>query len=182
MSVVRRIARPLLAATFVDGGLNTLRHPGPRVERAAPVIDKLAPRLGLPNDPELLVRVNGATMVAAGLLLASGRLPRTSATALAATLVPTTVAGHRFWQVEDATERREQRQHFLKNLGMLGGLLIAAVDTEGRPGLPWRTRRAAKDAARGARIARKEARHLARAARREAKIARLEVEDALPGH
>jgi hypothetical protein len=27
----------------------------------------------------------------------------------------------------------------LKNLGLMGGLLLAAVDTEGRPGLAWRT-------------------------------------------
>ena len=42
---------------------------------------------------------------------------------------------------------------------MLGGLLIAAVDTEGKPGVAWRTRRAAKDV-------RREARHLAAGAAR----------------
>ena len=44
---------------------------------------------------------------------------------------------------------------------MLGGLIIAAGDTEGQPGVAWRTRRVAKDA-------RREAKHLARDARREA--------------
>ena len=51
---------------------------------------------------------------------------------------------------------------------MLGGLIIAAGDTEGQPGVVWRTRRAAKDA-------RREAKHLARSARREAALARAKV-------
>src|SRR3954447_19856668 len=153
MSVVRRIARPMLAAMFVEGGLDQLRHPAGKTDAAAPVVQKLAPALGLPQDPETLVRINGAAMVTAGTLLATSRLPRIAAAVLAATLVPTTLAGHRFWQADDPAQRRQQRLHFLKNIGMLGGLLLAAVDTDGRPGLPWRTRRAAKDAARTARLA-----------------------------
>ena len=51
---------------------------------------------------------------------------------------------------------------------MFGGLIIAAGDTEGQPGVVWRTRRAAKDA-------RREARHFATAARREARLARAKV-------
>ena len=46
---------------------------------------------------------------------------------------------------------------------MLGGLLLAAVDTEGKPGLAWRARRAAADV-------RREARQVAKDARREAKL------------
>ena len=79
MTVVRRLARPMLAATFVKGGLDSLRHPAARAEMAAPVIHALAEPLRLPDDPELLVRANGAAMVAAGTLLGLGRLPRLSA-------------------------------------------------------------------------------------------------------
>ena len=46
--------------------------------------------------------------------------------------------------------------------------MIASGDTEGQPGVLWRTRRAAKDA-------RREARHLARSARREAALAKARV-------
>jgi putative oxidoreductase len=180
MSVVRRIARPLIAATFVDGGLDQLRHPSAKAGSAAPVVEKLAPALGLPNDTELLVRVNGATMAGAGLLFALGKLPRLAALALVATLAPTTIAGHAFWKVDDPQTRRQQKLHFFKNTSMLGGLLLAVVDTEGKPGLSWRARRATKDAARGAKHAKREAKLAARSARREAKIARLHVEDALP--
>jgi putative oxidoreductase len=179
MSVVRRIARPLLAAMFIDGGLDALRHPASKVGNATPVVEKVAPVLGLPNDPELLVRANGAAMVGAGTMFALGRFPRLSALTLAATLLPTTAAGHRFWEIDDPAQRKQQRLHLLKNAGLFGGLLIAAVDTEGKPGLSWRARRAAKDASRTARQARKDARHAAREARQEARLARHHVGDAL---
>src|SRR5205814_7752264 len=74
--------------------------------------------------------------------LAMGRLPRLSAMAIAATLVPTTLAGHRYWESEDKQERATQRIHFMKNVSMLGGLLLAAVDTAGNPSLAWRGRHA----------------------------------------
>nr|WP_284290178.1 DoxX family protein [Angustibacter aerolatus] len=148
MTVVRRLARPLLAAQFVYGGVDSVRHPDKRAEQAAPVISALAPRLGLPDDPVLLTRANGATMAVAGTMLATGRLPRVAALVLAATLVPTTAAGHRFWEQDDPTAKAQHRIHFLKNAGLFGGLLLAAVDTDGRPGLSWRARRAARDAKR----------------------------------
>ena len=57
---------------------------------------------------------------------------------LAGSLVPTTLAGHRFWEKSETGERTLQQQQFTKNLSMLGGLLLAAVDLEGRPGLRHR--------------------------------------------
>jgi uncharacterized membrane protein YphA (DoxX/SURF4 family) len=185
MSVVRRIARPLLALTFIDGGWDAFRHPAERAKKAAPLLDKVAPVLGLPDDPEMMVRANGLAMMGAGALFATNRAPRTSALVMAATLVPTTMAGHPFWEAPDADARRQQRIHFFKNLGMLGGLLLAIVDTEGKPGLSWRARRAARDAKRAAGVAKKDARHAAHTARREAKLTRIrakqQVTDALPG-
>ena len=172
MSAVRRIARPLLAATFVSGGVDAYRHPAPRAKAAAPIVDKYASQLGLPNDPELLVRANGAAMAAAGSLLALGRFPRLSATVLALTIIPTTYIGHQFWTVEDPAQRKQQLLHFLKNAGLLGGVLLAAVDTAGKPGIGWRALRAAKDTKRTAVLARKEARNAARSAKRDAKLAR----------
>jgi len=173
MTLVRLAARPLLASMFVVGGLDAIRNAGKKVDAAEPVTDRLAPLLQkvfpqLTDDPQQLVRINGAAQVGAGLLLASGHFPRLSATVLAATLVPVTAAGHRFWEEQDPTQRANQRIHFFKNVSMLGGLLIASGDTEGQPGVLWRTRRAAKDA-------RREARHLARSARREAALAKARV-------
>ena len=83
------------------------------------------------------MQLNGAVQIAGGLLLPT-RLHRLAALALIASIVPTTAAGHRFWEREDPAERQQQQIHFLKNLGLLGGLLLAMVDTDGRPGLRWR--------------------------------------------
>ena len=103
----------------------------------------IADRLPLPSDTDQLVKINAGVQVVAGVLLAIGRVPRLAACALAGSLVPTTLAGHRFWEEEDGTRRAQQQIHFVKNLGLLGGLVLAAVDTEGAPSLGWRARRAA---------------------------------------
>lgn len=171
MTLTRLVARPMLASMFVVGGFNALRNAPKLAAKAEPVTetltglaDKVAPDAPIPHDPTTLVRINGAVQVGAGLLLATGRVPRLSSAALAATLVPTTAAGHRFWEETDPAAKAQQRIHFFKNVSMLGGLLLAAVDTDGKPGLAWRARHAARDA-------RREARHLAVTAKREAKLA-----------
>ena len=141
MTLVRKIARPMLASVFLSSGVDALRAPEPRAPSAEPVATPKALKIPyLPEDPVQLVRINGAAQVAAGTLLGMGRVPRLAALVLIASLVPTTVAGHRFWEHDDVTERAKQRTQFLKNAGLVGGLLLAAVDTEGKPSLGWRTR------------------------------------------
>jgi uncharacterized membrane protein YphA (DoxX/SURF4 family) len=178
MTVVRRVARPMLAAIFVVQGLEQLRHPSALNAKVAPFAEKLAP-MGLPNDPELLVRANGATMLAGAELLAKGRVPRLASLALAGAMVPTTYVGHQFWAETDPAAKRTQRIGFLKNVGLIGGLLLASVDTEGRPGLAYRAGLAGSSAKRTAKRAKREAKHATRAARREAKLAATQAHDAL---
>jgi putative oxidoreductase len=170
MTLVRRLARPCLATMFITGGLDSLRQPAPKVPAADPIAPKIAARLPyLPEDTETLVKINGAVQVGAGLMLALGRFPRLSSALLAGSLVPTTLAGHRFWEEQDETRRAQQRIHFFKNLSMLGGLMLASVDTEGKPGLAWRAQHAAHHASTGTRrttrTAKREARLAAHAAR-----------------
>jgi putative oxidoreductase len=151
MAALRAIARPMLASIFIVQGLDSLLHPERMVKQAEPVVRPIAERVpAVPDDTELAVRLNGAVQLAAGTMLALGRMPRLSALALAVTLVPTTLAGHRFWEAEDGQDRAQQRTHFLKNASMLGGLLIAVGDTGGRPSLAWRGQHAVKAARRQA--------------------------------
>jgi len=173
MAISRVFARPMLASMFLVGGFNAVKNPERVAPRAQPITDRLVPLLQkavpmLPSDPVTLARINGGVQLVAGATLATGKAPRLSAAALALSLIPTTAAGHRFWEEQDPTQRANQRIHFFKNVSMLGGLIIASGDTEGQPGVLWRTRRAAKDA-------RREARHLARSARREAALAKARV-------
>lgn len=147
MAVLRALARPMLASIFIVQGYDTLRRPERVAPHAEKVVGPLKARVdALPDNTEQLVRINGGVQLVAGSLLAIGRFPRLSALALAATLVPTTLAGHPYWEAEDDKERAQQRIHFLKNLTMLGGLLIAAADTEGNPSLAWRSRHAVQAA------------------------------------
>ena len=88
MSLIRRGARPMIAASFIASGLDQLRHPAKQAPKVALLAEQAAPALHLPNDPELLVRANGAAMVGGGTLLALGRMPRMSATVLAASATP----------------------------------------------------------------------------------------------
>jgi uncharacterized membrane protein YphA (DoxX/SURF4 family) len=105
------------------------------------VVGPLSDSVGaIPPDPELMVRLNGAVQVGAGVLLAIGKFRRLAALALIASIVPTALAGHRFWGETDQAARTQQRMHFLKNLGLLGGLILAALATEGEPSLGWRAK------------------------------------------
>ncbi|MDR7251248.1 putative membrane protein YphA (DoxX/SURF4 family) [Nocardioides sp. BE266] len=175
MTITRLLARPMLASIFVAGGINALRNTESHAAKAKKVTDRVvplaqqaAPGAPIPSDPATLVRINAGAQLLAAAALATGRAPRLSATVLAASLVPTTFAGHAFWDESDPQAKATQRLQFFKNTSVLGGLLLAAVDTEGQPGLAWRARRAAADV-------RREAKQVAKDARREAKLARAQL-------
>ncbi len=147
MTILRRIARPMLSSMFVSGGINALKSADAHAQAAQPVTKKLSPAVdkvtaSLPFDlsDKQLVQLNGAVQTVGGFMLATGRLPRLSSLALAASLVPTTLAGHRYWGESDPQQKASQRIHFFKNVSMLGGLLLASADTEGKPSLAWRAR------------------------------------------
>ncbi|MGQ4599176.1 DoxX family membrane protein [Nocardia sp. R6R-6] len=151
--LLRRLARPLLAAAFIVDGVDTLRRPDERVKTATELVqrgqrqlpDQIAGKL--PSDPATVVQINAVAQVGGGVLLALGKAPRLAALVLAATVVPATVTEQDFWNEQDPARKSAKRTAFLKDLGLLGGLMIAAADTEGKPSLGWRGRRAARDAA-----------------------------------
>ncbi|MGN9812372.1 DoxX family protein [Micromonospora sp. BQ11] len=169
MKPVRSLARAMLSGIFVVSGVKNFQNPGRLAPTAKPVTDRVAPLLQranprIPTDTETLIRVNSAVQIAAGLMMANGRFTRPAALVLAGTLVPVTIAGHPFWSSNDPVARNNHQIHFLKNVGLFGGLLLAAADTEGKPSLRWRT---------GHRIghSRRSVQRAVRTARREARIA-----------
>ena len=117
----RRAGQALLGATFMKLGFDAAVDPGARVDRAA--------ALGLPNA-ELVVRGNGAAMVAGGAALTLDKLPRLAALGLISAMIPTTVAGHAFWKI-DGAERKAHEIQFLKNAGLVGGLLLVVTRSRG---------------------------------------------------
>jgi putative oxidoreductase len=125
---VRFAARMLTGSTYIVLGLDAARAPGGRVDQAAGTLASARAVLPLPEDDELLVRANAAVQVLAGTMLVFGKAQRISALALVGSLIPTTMAGHAFWNIEDPAKRKTQRIQFHKNMAMIGGLLFAVLD------------------------------------------------------
>jgi uncharacterized membrane protein YphA (DoxX/SURF4 family) len=146
--LIRRIARPMLSAVFIGRGVDALRSPKPAADAARPTLEglsKLPDPVGtnVPSNAETVARVNAAVQIGGGLLLATGKLPRLASAALAVSVVPGSLGGHMFWNQSDPGRKADERRAFLTDVSLIGGLIIAAVDTEGKPSLGWRGRRAA---------------------------------------
>jgi uncharacterized membrane protein YphA (DoxX/SURF4 family) len=146
--LIRRIARPMLSAVFISRGIDALRSPKPAADAARPTLEglsKLPDPVGtnVPSNAETVARANAAVQIGGGLLLATGKLPRVASAALALTVVPGSLGGHTFWSQSDPQRKADERRAFLTDVSLIGGLIIAAADTEGKPSLGWRGRRAA---------------------------------------
>ncbi|QIK82904.1 DoxX family membrane protein [Sanguibacter sp. HDW7] len=147
--LVRRLARPMLASWYVHDGLDAVRAPAPHVAVTRPVADRVTSALGRDPLPDRTlawaVRAHGAATILAGVGLALGRAPRSSAAALAALTLPLVVAQQPFTSPRKID--RERVGPFVHALGGTGAAILAAVDLEGRPGVAWRVDKARRDRA-----------------------------------
>ena len=165
MSLLRAIPRTMLASYFVAAGIKTIRDPESLVPAAEPLVDRLVPLVKeytpeqvagyVPENTVTLVRINGIAQVVGGAALATGKGRRLGALLLAGSLIPSTIAKHPFWTVQDPEERAQDRNHFLKNVSLLGGVLLASQDTEGKPSLAWRAQKGGESIAKETRRASK---------------------------
>jgi putative oxidoreductase len=128
------VARIALAVVFIRSGYEVVRAPAKAAATAGPLLGAVRAQspVPLPED-EQLVQANAAAQVAGGVLLATGIAPQLAAGVLMGSLVPTTFAGHSFWKHEDPAQRFNQRNHFNKNIGLFGGLLLVVL-TGGKAG------------------------------------------------
>lgn len=152
--LIRRIARPMLSATFIARGVDTLRDPSTATETTRRTLGALSALpgpvgAGIPSNADVVARVNAAVQVAGGLLLALGRAPRLTAATLAVTMIPKGVGSQALTKDSDPQHAAAQRREFLTDVSLLGGLIIAAADTAGKPSLAWRGRRAARHVSAG---------------------------------
>jgi putative oxidoreductase len=122
MSIGKALGRALLSGMFIHGGYHAAKEPGGRVA--------MAEKAGVPSA-ELMVKVDGSLMVLGGILLALGIRPRLAALILAGCLIPTTYAGHQFWNQETKQASDQQLTQFMKNLAMLGGLIVVLAEERG---------------------------------------------------
>ena len=155
MSPLRAIARPLLAATFVFDGLDAIYHADEQQERAQPfqpLLDRVGEKVkGLPTDPATVTRIIGAVQVTAGVMLAYGKAPRASAATLALVTLPSILTKKPIGAKDAAADPGEHRAALLRAAALIGGLIFAAEDRQGKPSLgyrydSWKGQRAELDA------------------------------------
>lgn len=147
--LIRRVARPMLSAVFISRGVEALKSPKPATDATRHTLEglsKLPDPVGtnVPSNAETVAKATAAVQIGGGLLLATGRLPRVASAALALSVVPSSLGGHAFWNEVDPQRKADERRAFITDISLIGGLIIAAVDTEGKPSLGWRSRRAAR--------------------------------------
>jgi putative oxidoreductase len=124
------VGRILLALLFLVAGTRKLMA----VAGSAGYFAKL----GLPM-PEVMVWVAIALEIGGAILLIVGWKTRWAALALGLFTLIATFAAHRFWEV-DAAQYANQMNHFLKNLAIVGGMLIIAATGPGPLSLDGRRR------------------------------------------
>ena len=159
MSFVRFLARPMLASSFVLAGMDKLKNADDTATQLSPLLRRAAESLPFQADEKVLARVIGGTQVGAGVCLALGKASRLAATVLA---VISALNGYVEWRSADISSkegRDARRKQLLKNVSLTGGVLLASVDTAGKPSLAWRAEHLAADA-------RKTTEHLAADARK----------------
>lgn len=178
MSLLRAIARTMLASYFVVNGAKAFRHPEAFTPAAEPLTDRFLPLVNsalppraaafLPEDTAGLVKASGALQVLGGLSLASGLGRRVGAGVLALTMVPHVLATSP--RRAHGANRAVQQSLLTKNVALMGGVLLASQDTQGKPTLAWRARAQkqilAREAERAKVIRAKEAKRAARAAKK----------------
>ena len=166
MTLLRAAARTMLASYFVASGVKALRNPGPLVPLAEPLADKFVP-LVKQYAPDQIAGYVPEDAEAAG---PGERCDRRSSAAWP--WPPATAAGsvRCCWPARwsparspstrsgrGPTRRRRplDRRQFLKNVSLLGGVLLASADTEGKPSLAWRAQKGGHHLAKDTRKAAK---------------------------
>ena len=144
VSLVRLLARPMLASAYIANGISRVKNPQASASSIAPILGLVKNRVDVPLSPELAARVTGGAQVAAGALLAIGRFPRISSSILVGTYL-IDVVGEQLSRKDSDETGTAKSPSILTKTSLLGGALLASVDTAGRPGLVWRAQHAAAD-------------------------------------
>src|SRR3954471_23026518 len=128
------VGRILISAIFIVSGISKLTN----VAGTAGYMTSA----GIPHAEALAVFA-GLCELAGGLAVLFGFLGRLAALGLFLFLIPTTLLFHRFWELE-GQEAQMQMVNFLKNLAVMGGLLMLYAHGPGRYSVDARVRRPLK--------------------------------------
>ena len=110
------LGRVLLSVIFILSGLGKLPH---FHDVAGMMAAKGIPLASLALVITLFIEIGG------GLMVLTGFKARYAALVIAVWLIPVTLIFHHFWGIP-AEQQQEQMINFLKNVAIMGGLLILA--------------------------------------------------------
>lgn len=113
-NAVALVGRILLAAIFIISGF--MKIPG--FEGTAGYMASK----GLPM-PQVLLAITIVIELGGGLMIAAGFKARWAALVFFLWLIPVTFVFHPFWGI-DAAQVQNQMNHFLKNVSLMGGMLL----------------------------------------------------------
>jgi putative oxidoreductase len=82
--------------------------------------------------PEKAVPASGAMILAGGLSVLAGVKPRQGLALIVGFLVPVSLQMHRFWEVDDPSQRMSEMVNFTKNMALVGAALALMQIEE-----PW---------------------------------------------
>ena len=125
------VARVLMGAIFVLSGIAKLTDPAGAIGHME--------RSGIPSA-DVLVYVAAFAEILGGLAVISGFLARVGAIGLVVFLAITTLVMHAFWNFQ-GQEMIQQNVQFMKNLALMGGLLLLFAVGPGRYSIDARIRR-----------------------------------------
>lgn len=111
------IGRILLGGFFVMNGINHFAQ--------GEMMRGYAQAKGVPS-PNLAVPATGVLLLIGGLSFITGVLPIVGIAALVLFLVPTAFMMHQFWVEEDPQAKMTEMSNFMRNIGLLGAVLMAA--------------------------------------------------------
>ena len=115
MEALFLISRIIVGMFFLFNGVNHFTRLGMMTQYTA--------SYGVPS-PRLAVLGTGVLLVLGGLSLLLGVWPWVGAILLIVFLIPTTFMMHRFWGLQDQVMAMTQMAHFMKNLALVGFLLM----------------------------------------------------------
>ena len=154
MSIVRRLARPLLATGYIAGGVEAFRNSSAAAEQLEPAVkslERIVPQLRpVTANRAQLAQGIAAAQVAAASMLAISKFPRLSSSVLLGTTAINTYVEFRSADSSDKQAKASRRAHVMKNLSLVGAVMIASVDTAGNPSLVWRASHLAGDVRKSA--------------------------------
>jgi putative oxidoreductase len=117
------IGRAMFGGYFAWNGLNHFLNKG--------MMSQYAAGKGV-AAPEKAVPASGAMILAGGLSVLAGLKPRQGLALIVGFLVPVSLQMHRFWEIEEPSQRMSEMVNFTKNVALIGAALALMQIEE-----PW---------------------------------------------